>query len=109
MAFANAARARDVRKPRYNAGRANKSLDASGTSALVIDNLSVTWLSPAASTQPLGGLTLTLMDQPPTEEEMIEALHEANFDVAQICLNGHLINETATTHAENNQPFCEDC
>src|SRR5437588_4680304 len=35
-------------------GRNNKSLDASGTSALVIDNLSVAWLSPAASTQPLG-------------------------------------------------------
>ena len=33
--------------------RPNKSLDASGTSGLVIDNLSVTWLSPAASTQPL--------------------------------------------------------
>jgi hypothetical protein len=33
----------------------NKSLDASGTSALVIDNLSVTQLSPAASTQPLYG------------------------------------------------------
>ena len=29
-----------------------KSLDASGTSGLVIDNLSVTQLSPAASTQP---------------------------------------------------------
>jgi hypothetical protein len=28
-------------------------LDASGTSGLVIDNLSVTQLSPAASTQPL--------------------------------------------------------
>jgi hypothetical protein len=34
--------------------RYNKSLDASGTSGLVIDNLSVTWLSPAASTQPVG-------------------------------------------------------
>jgi hypothetical protein len=32
----------------------NKSLDASGTSGLVIDNLSVTHLSPAASTQTLG-------------------------------------------------------
>ena len=31
----------------------NKSLDASGTSGLVVDNLSVTWLSPAASTQSL--------------------------------------------------------
>ena len=30
-----------MRKTRYNAGRDNKSLDASGTSALVIDNLSV--------------------------------------------------------------------
>jgi len=37
---------------RYNAGPDNKSLDASGTSGLVIDNLAVTWLSPAASTQP---------------------------------------------------------
>ena len=34
----------------------NKSLDASGTSGLVIDNLSVTWLSPAASTQTLGNI-----------------------------------------------------
>ena len=32
----------------------NKTLDASGTSGLVIDILSVTQLSPAASTQPLG-------------------------------------------------------
>src|SRR6266446_3163466 len=32
----------------------NKSLDASGTSGLVIDNVSVTWLSPAASTQMFG-------------------------------------------------------
>jgi hypothetical protein len=28
----------------------NKSLDASGITGLIIDNLSVTWLSPAAST-----------------------------------------------------------
>ena len=32
-------------------GRSNKSLDASGASGLVIDNLSLTWLSSAASTQ----------------------------------------------------------
>jgi hypothetical protein len=38
--------------------RPNNSLDASGTSGLVIDNLSVTWLSPAASTQTLGGPTV---------------------------------------------------
>jgi hypothetical protein len=37
-------------------GRDNKSLDASGTSGLVIDNLPVTQLSPAASTQTLGSL-----------------------------------------------------
>jgi hypothetical protein len=35
-------------------GPDNKSLDASGFSGLVIDNLSVTQLSPAASTQPFG-------------------------------------------------------
>jgi hypothetical protein len=32
-------------------------LDASGTTWFVIDNLSVTWLFPAASTQPLGRFT----------------------------------------------------
>jgi len=33
-------------------------LDASGTSELVIDNLSVTWLTAAASTQPLGVINM---------------------------------------------------
>jgi len=42
---------------RYNLGPDNKSLDASGTSGLVIDNLSVTQLTAAASTQPFGGYT----------------------------------------------------
>jgi hypothetical protein len=32
----------------------NKSLDASGTTGLVIENLLVAWLRAAASTQPLG-------------------------------------------------------
>src|SRR5436189_5444311 len=38
-----------------NSDEPNKSLDASGISGLVIDNLSVTWLTAAASTQPFGG------------------------------------------------------
>ena len=38
---------------RHTWARYNKSLDASGVSELVIDNLSVTWLTAAASTQPL--------------------------------------------------------
>ncbi len=38
---------------RYTWAWDNKSRDASGVSGLVIDNLSVLWLSPAASTQPL--------------------------------------------------------
>ncbi len=37
--------------------RANKSLDASGVSGLVIDNLSVAQLLAAASTQPVGRLS----------------------------------------------------
>jgi hypothetical protein len=37
----------------------NKSLDASGTTGLVIDNLSVTWLLPAASTQSFGCFLLS--------------------------------------------------
>ena len=49
---------------RYNQGRSNTSLDASGTSGLVFDILSVTWLLPAASTQPLG-ISL-IVDEPKT-------------------------------------------
>jgi len=40
---------------RYNLGRNNKSLDASGISGLVFDISSVTQLLPAASTPVLGG------------------------------------------------------
>jgi hypothetical protein len=36
--------------------RHNKSLDASGVSRLVMDNLSVTWLTAAASTQQFDGV-----------------------------------------------------
>jgi hypothetical protein len=39
---------------RSTRARHNKSLDASGVSGLLVDNLFVTWLSPAASTQPFG-------------------------------------------------------
>jgi hypothetical protein len=35
-------------------GKPNNSLDASGTSGFVIDNLNVAWWPPAASTQTLG-------------------------------------------------------
>ena len=41
------------RSTRPTRARYNKSLDASGISGLLIDNLSVTQLLPAASTQPL--------------------------------------------------------
>jgi hypothetical protein len=51
---------------RYNPGRYNKSLDASGISGLVIDNLSVTWLSPAASTQPFDGFVYSMRKLLPT-------------------------------------------
>jgi hypothetical protein len=43
---------------RYNQGRSNNSLDASGISGLVIDNLFLTWLFPAASTQPFDSFAL---------------------------------------------------
>jgi hypothetical protein len=45
----------------------------------------------------------------PSEEEMLEAFQAGDYDVALICLNGHLINDYASTHDENNQPFCDDC
>jgi hypothetical protein len=31
------------------------------------------------------------------------------FDVAQICLNGHIINSRARTYPEENQKFCIKC
>jgi hypothetical protein len=40
----------------FGVAQPNNSLDASGTSGLVIDNWSVTWLSPAASTQTFDGV-----------------------------------------------------
>ena len=44
---------------RHTWARYNKSLDASGTSELVIDNLSVTWLTAAASTQPFARIAVS--------------------------------------------------
>ena len=49
---------------RHTWARYNKSLDASGTSGLVIDNLSVMRLLAAASTQPLSRFAFkTVMQQ----------------------------------------------
>jgi hypothetical protein len=31
------------------------------------------------------------------------------YDVAQICLNGHVINESVQEHPENNKDYCEKC
>jgi hypothetical protein len=31
------------------------------------------------------------------------------YDVAQICLNGHIINIMAKSHPEDNQKFCQKC
>lgn len=31
------------------------------------------------------------------------------YDVAQICLNGHIITTTATTKPERTQKYCDDC
>lgn len=31
------------------------------------------------------------------------------YDTAQVCLNGHVINEYATSRAEHNQKFCSRC
>jgi hypothetical protein len=45
---------------RYTWAWDNKSLDASGTSGLVIDKLSVTQLFPAASTPPFGVFSVTV-------------------------------------------------
>jgi hypothetical protein len=31
------------------------------------------------------------------------------YDIAQICLNGHLINSSVRNLPEDNQPFCDEC
>jgi hypothetical protein len=53
-------------------GRHNKSLDASGISGLVIDNLPLTQLSPAASSQPLGAKTNSPHKERMMEKKMLE-------------------------------------
>lgn len=34
---------------------------------------------------------------------------QARYDVAQICLNGHVVNSYAVDSPERNQKFCSDC
>lgn len=34
---------------------------------------------------------------------------DSDFDVAQICLNGHIVNEAARGSPENNEQFCHRC
>ncbi len=38
-----------------------------------------------------------------------QALIDAGYDIAQICLNGHLINSEAYFESGRNQNFCVDC
>lgn len=33
----------------------------------------------------------------------------AQYDVAQICLNGHVINSSVKRFPEDNRPFCDSC
>ncbi len=35
--------------------------------------------------------------------------YEPAYDVAQICLNGHLINEASVGYPDSNQEFCSKC
>src|SRR6266853_293701 len=71
----------------------NKSLDASGTTGLVIDNLSVTWLSPAASTQTLGNFhepTERPAHYPSLSSGIAAALAEATRRRMGACLSANL-------------------
>ena len=36
-------------------------------------------------------------------------MKDGEYDVAQICLNGHPINDSMTTHPEDNKEFCDKC
>ncbi|WP_318582892.1 DUF2321 domain-containing protein [Bacillus paranthracis] len=40
-------------------------------------------------------------------EEMMK--NRTWYDITQICLNGHIINDTYKKYPEHNQDFCEDC
>ena len=39
----------------------------------------------------------------------VEQLHKPPFDVAQICLKGHVINERYLSEPQYNQDFCAKC
>src|SRR5882762_6913198 len=73
---------------RYTWAWDNKSLDASGISALVIDNLSVTQLFAAASTQPLGCVFMSLMQRTPLFVAVLVVLTGcAVHGIACICIH----------------------
>ena len=36
-------------------------------------------------------------------------MSEGPYDVAQICLNGHVINAYAKSEPNRNQKFCDEC
>jgi hypothetical protein len=43
------------------------------------------------------------------DTEIIRALNQSGYDVAQICRNGHIINTQATINPQHNQRYCSRC
>src|SRR5882672_4292045 len=78
--------------PQYAAP--NNSLDASGTSGFVIDNLTVSWLTAAASTQPLGRF------------KYHEGLRHAAGENPMIC---YRCNKENAAKAEDGKVWCSWC
>lgn len=76
----------------------NKSLDASGISELLIDNLSVTWLTAAASTQPLSGDPMLLE---PTQQSYAIDLNEPRFH-SLACIANRMAALLETSVASSN-------
>jgi hypothetical protein len=36
-------------------------------------------------------------------------IHGDGYDIAQVCLNGHVVNDSMRASPESNAKFCEDC
>ena len=87
---------------RPTGARYNKSLDASGTSGLVIDNLSLTWLSPAASTQPLCCFLNVTFVSVQRLITMNDPIHEAANLLMGLCLK-KLVEMARVRHEQVNR------
>ena len=84
--------------------RPNKSLDASGITEFVIDNLSVTWLTAAASTQTLCNPWSTDMDHFEREKELSNLYSLTVKTYIQLSIGGLVLSITFIERVLGSKP-----